>query len=130
MRPLEQTILAPPDGNCFAACVASVLEMPLDDVPNFVGQDWFQQWQVWLAKRNLQLLTFTIGPYDEWRPSGYALLGAQSPRGDFLHSVVCRDGKIVWDPHPQRDMGVGEWRDWTIFAVLDPARPILLRGRA
>jgi hypothetical protein len=32
MKPVFQTRYDPPNGNCMAACVASILELPLDDV--------------------------------------------------------------------------------------------------
>lgn len=127
MKPVEQTILAPPHGDCFRACIASLLELPIEEVPNF-GQEegepageWFQKWQRWLAPRQLILYTWDIEK-GGFTPPGYALLGADSPRGDWLHSVVCLDGQIVWDPHPGRADGVGKWRDWTVFGILDPAR--------
>lgn len=125
MNQVEQTIFAPPDGNCLAACVASILELPLEAVPNFHEEGWYFKWCDWLAPMNLKWVSF---PYQgsEWIPSGYSILGAQSPRFDYLHAVVCFDGQIVWDPHPERHMGVGEWKDWTVFVVLDPSKPILL----
>lgn len=121
MIPVEQTYLAPPEGNCFAACVASILELGINDVPNYHSEEWFQQWNEWLKPRGLMLLTFAIQPGNTWRPAGFSIIGAKSPRGDWIHAVVARDGQVVWDPHPQRDMGLGEWVDWTIFQALDPA---------
>ncbi len=125
MKPVEQSILKPPDGDCFAACMASLLELPLEAVPNFTSPDWYQHWQEWLEPFNLTLLTFTIPDGGcAWLPSGYALLCAESPRGPWDHSVVCLDGKVVWDPNPQREQGLGKWKEWTLIAVLDPSRPI------
>jgi hypothetical protein len=124
MKPVEQTYLTYPDGNCFAACVASVLELPLEAVPDFKGEGWLDRWQEWLAKHNLTFVNFHIDPADEWRPPGYSLLAADSPRGAWLHSVVCHNGTIVFDPHPERHMGVGKWQEWTVFVVLDPSKPV------
>lgn len=122
MKPVEQTQFGFPGGNCFAACMASVLELSLDAVPNFESVKWFHEWNEWLRPRNLSLMTFSIRPHDEWKPDGVALLGAKSLRGDWLHSVVILDGEIVWDPHPERALGVGAWMDYTVFQVLDPSR--------
>lgn len=124
---VEQTKLTYPDGNCFAACIASIFELTLDEVPDYMGDDWHEWWNRWLAERNLTLIHWKIPDPDDpdsYRPPGYSLLGADSPRGDWLHSVVCLDGEVVWDPHPQREMGLGTWRDWTVFAVLDPTKPL------
>lgn len=129
MIPVEQTILKPPLGNCFPACIASVLELPLHLVPHPTAEEGASEagWreylvrvQAWLARMNLCLVG--VGMCLHWKPAGLALLGAASPRGEYIHSVVCRDGDIVWDPHPERAMGVGEWLDWHVFQMLDPKR--------
>jgi hypothetical protein len=120
MIPVEQRYLKPPEGDCFAACMASILELPLDGMPNFKGSDWFYKWQEWLKPMNLTLLMINYNQEGQ-APYGYSILGAQSPRGDFLHAVVCFDGEIVHDPHPQREQGVGERVDWTVFLVRDPS---------
>ena len=129
MKPVEQTQLTYPDGNCFAACVATLLELPLEAVPDFKGDGWYDAWLEWLKPRNLTFINFRIDPGDSWRPPGYSLLAADSPRGKWLHSVVCKDGEIVWDPHPERHMGVGEWKEWTSFVVLDPSKPVCVNDK-
>jgi hypothetical protein len=129
MKPVEQTRLSGTDGNCFAACLASLFEVALDEVPQATPQEldkhnddgWLQYTerlnQEFLLPRGFYIVTFK---YDGWKPRGYALLAAQSPRHDGLHSVVCLDGEIVYDPHPRRDMGVGEWKEWDVLMVADP----------
>lgn len=119
---VEQTITGYPDGNCFPACLASVLELPLADVPLFCDDDWLEQYNEWLRPRNLVLLLVPYAP--DWHPPGYAILGAESPRGPWLHAAVCYDGELVWDPHPQRSMGLRAWLDWAVFVVLDPQRKV------
>lgn len=122
MKPVEQTITKPPNGNCFAACVASLLELPLEQVPNYLEPHgvWFENWQKWLSERNLTLYCWTAS----YTPKGYSVLNAKSPRGDFHHSVVALDGEVVWDPHPDRHMGLGERVEYVVFGILDPSKPI------
>ena len=125
MKPVEQTILTVPGGNCFAASVASILELPLDALPVIEQHEdgqWFYQWLDWLGPLNLTFVLIASSP--SWTPLGYAILSAQSPRDLCLHCVVCFNGKIAWDPSPWREQGVGEWRDWIIFQVLDPSKPV------
>ena len=117
---VEQDILAPPNGNCYAACVASILELPLSEVPNFTAPRWFQEWNEWLRLRGLMLLSFTRRPNDDWKPAGYSIMGVMSPRGDFQHAVVALDGDLAWDPHPQRAMGIGKVMDYAVFQALFP----------
>lgn len=42
MKPVNQTQFKPPDGDCLSACIASILELPLNKVPNYIAYDnWF-----------------------------------------------------------------------------------------
>lgn len=100
MKPVYQTITTVPGGNCFAACVASILEVGLLAVPNFQGADWHARWQAWLAHYNAQFLTVAHDPQHPIR--GYAVGIIASPRGDFMHAVVQKDGTTVHDPYPVR----------------------------
>ena len=42
MKKVYQRIIDPKKGDCFKCCIASILELDYDEVPNFVEQeDWF-----------------------------------------------------------------------------------------
>jgi hypothetical protein len=120
---VEQTVFGYPDGNCFGACVASILELPLDETPSTKGLDgekWWAIWEKWFAERNTGLVNF--GYTKGWQPRGYWLLGAESPRlPGRIHSVVCKGNELIHDPHPERSQGVGAWKETTILYLLDPS---------
>lgn len=101
MQAIDQTTFGEGLGNCFSACVASILELPIDDVP-FFGADelWWTRFSEWLEARNLYAvcLKHRAGR----APVGYHILSGKSPRGEFLHSVVAKGDDIVHDPHPSR----------------------------
>ena len=87
-------------GNCFAACVATVLGLRLEDVPAFehpIVQ--VRDLSRWLADKGLALVCARAG-------SGYMgeclhmRLGS-GPRGR-RHAVVYYGGSLVHDPHPSR----------------------------
>lgn len=134
MQPIEQTRFTPEEGgNCYAACIASILECSLDEVPQLNGDEglteegysaYRDRLYDWLRQRNLDPLYFEAGR--EWVPRGYAVLAVRSPRFPELeHAVVARDGEVIWDPHPSRDRWaeLGQERiGYTIFQMLDPAR--------
>lgn len=128
MIPVEQVHTAPPDGDCMRACLASILELPLEDVPNYHGSTWAMRYQEWLNARNLMMLTWAHSDgqdgQDAVTETGYAILCAKSPRGDYNHAVVTYAGEIVWDPSPHRDDGIGSYVEWTILVPLDPAKLI------
>lgn len=102
MQPVVQTRTGA-DGNCFAACLASILEIPLKQVPEFTEDDWLEEANEFLAKHGLHYQRVPM--YS--RPSGYSTIEGISPRGG-LHACVALDGELVWDPHPiEMDDGQG-----------------------
>lgn len=124
MIPVKQTDTTSETGNCFAACLASILEVPLGIMNMPVGgldaETWGPAWDAFLAKYNLGISCFTPGGRP---PRGYAIAGIKSPRfPDTLHAVVAYNGRIIHDPHPSvevPDEGA-EVVDWTIIHPLDP----------
>lgn len=121
MKPVDQSIFKAPGGDCMAACVASILELPLEAVPNPQSDEWYKEWDAFLLPLNLRLIYFR--PQEEgWAPPGYSILAGKSPRGDWDHAVVCYDGRIVHDPYPGR-AGVTSVVDYAVFMVLDPSKP-------
>lgn len=117
MIQIEQDL---PD-NCFAACVASILELPINKVPNFVGlhgHRWFRELIEWLRPLGLGVIFVSHSSCNE-APAGYSILSVTSLRGDFNHAVVALDGSVVWDPSPSREMGFGDKQYWVVFTLLD-----------
>jgi hypothetical protein len=117
MIPVYQNILTPPKGNCVAACVASILEIPLETVPNFNDYpDWWEALNWFLGLYGLYAVDVTIPPGREWFVCrGYHLINGQSPRFDCLHAVVGKDGRMVHDPFPG-GTGLKSIELYTIFA--------------
>jgi hypothetical protein len=116
MRPVKQDRLYSPEGigngNCFAACLASLLDIPLWMVPPFdqmFGRDgWRQRVDEWLERIHRLELVDTAGHQPDKLPEFYIASG-MSPRG-VKHSVIYSGGKLVHDPHFS-DTGIAavEW---------------------
>ncbi len=106
MKPIDQTTFGKGKGNCFAACIASILEVGIDEVPNFVCEykNWVGETLKWLNKRGFTGM-FLTGSEEgvAFRPDCYHVVTGPSPRGDFLHAVVGRGDSLVHDPHPSRE---------------------------
>lgn len=137
MREVQQTIFEPPLGDCFRACIASILDLEIDDVPNFNehGDDWWCAFGKWLASRGMVA-------FEVWIPDGgdqswcstvdkltdvFAIVTFDSPRGDWLHCAVAdaTTGVVVWDPFPGATKG---WpldkqpKAWTFLVRLADAK--------
>ena len=118
-------VLQPTQDSCTAACIASIFEIPIKDVPILPDDDtWIDALNVWLDQFGLYsfAITFAIKEHrDVLR--GYSLGGIKSKNSAGKnHCVVCHNGKIVWDPlHGGRDGA--EYPDtWEIFIVKNPAQ--------
>jgi hypothetical protein len=56
MKKVYQTIIDPGHGNCMQAVVASLFEMDLDQVPNFIelGDRWFMEFRKFFIERGYE----------------------------------------------------------------------------
>jgi len=119
MRPVDQTRFGAPDGNCMEACVASILELELDEVPDLaiLGNGWYDTLVDFLARFDLEPLELDAQKARKiWVPTGFHIISGKSLRGNFLHAVVGLGGKMVHDPHPDRG-GLAREEQWTVFVV-------------
>lgn len=110
-------------GNCLAACVASILELPITEVPNvetlFNVSDtyYYDVLYSWLKS-----LGYEYGTDDRFKvfhknkyfneenrealkaycKNKYYLVSGKSSRG-VTHLCIYKNGKLVHDPHPTKE---------------------------
>lgn len=122
MIPVTQTLLHDPDndirGNCLQACLASIFEDDIENIPHFVeytGADWFDRMNRWLIE-NKQCYILAITDWDKANHifHGYSIMNGTSPRG-VKHSVVAYNNQMIHDPHPDNNGLVGEVETYWIF---------------
>ena len=113
MKPVDQDRVGWPNGNCTAACIASLIEKPVEAVPNF--NHWvpvFGHWEIaaaawlrncgWLMSPSWGYEWVTKGDGDDVvRPGEIVLAGGVNPAG-INHMVLWRDGELAHDPNPSR----------------------------
>jgi len=147
MIPVMQTRFGNnPDGpgNCFSACVASILECSLADLPDEaeivtrLKAEHAGKWEMWpnrfkwgksferlwtetqeyCRQRGLFMLEIK-GPFTGGEEA-WCVISADSPRG-LLHSTVGRGLRVVHDPHPEGGGIKEEDRSYIFFVAIDPA---------
>lgn len=141
MKPVKQTIGAPPNGNCFAACVASILEVPLTGVINPRGEDYQDKWRQWFAKKGLtwvevdvEALRIGRGGYTHfivhkdhhWIAAVPSLNYTNDDGSHKWHSVVMKGDELAHDPSTEsiyESVSLDDVRDAS-FLFVDPARAI------
>lgn len=113
MTPTKQTILGS-KGNCFAACIASILDCTIDDIPNLnayeESEEWMQVLNDWLSNRGLGYMEVIVPSADinvffRNKDFYHVIIGPTNRSSNLFHAVVGRKGKIVFDPHPT-DLGL------------------------
>lgn len=131
MLPVYQTILEPPGGNCLQACVASILEIGLDEVPNFADKmnfedlddsSWWTYYEDYLEMHGLQPIG--IDSVSGWIPRGWHIIVGKSPRGDYDHALIGYKGEAVHDPYPGGNCELREITSLEVFVALRPSNGI------
>jgi hypothetical protein len=121
MIPVKQTIIHNPpevNGNCFAAVIASILEMPIEDVlpvqDRFDQQDWHIELFYWLKERGWLWryapefkMMFTEGKipagttHETFKDKPYFVTGKTNRfEGKVDHVCIYMNGQLIHDPHP------------------------------
>lgn len=108
-------------GSCFTACIASILEISLNDLPNFVeyNEKWILKLWDFLEPKGLTYtsVNWKANSPPERIPAGYHLINGYAPRG-FRHSVIGFRGVMIHDPFP-RGNGLITVEDWGVIHPLD-----------
>lgn len=138
MIPVDQTEFGA-RGDCFRACVASILELASADVPHFCEPgvtSWWHFFLDWATNRGYVVETggpfhgehwytyegsrfeWSAYPWDERPPVGYSILTGTSPRHvvtNGQHAVVALDGVMVHDPRVGDRRGVLDVYDYIVI---------------
>jgi hypothetical protein len=126
MKPVFQTIPAPDGkGNCLQACIASILELSLEQVPHFAlwydSSDWHEKMNDWLMETaGIYEITVAANSMYLEQTYGFAILNGMSERG-VMHSVVIHNGLMVHDPYPG-GTGIATPESYGLFICTQPAR--------
>ena len=105
-------------GNCWQVCIASILELPLEDAFDcrpYSDEVWFDKFNKWLLYRGLYCISFDHSadkPLACSQIIGYAIMDCMSTtlyHGEH-HVVVIKNQEVVHDPNPRAEGRLGECR--------------------
>lgn len=119
MKPVFQSIVCPARGDCQSAAIASIMELPIAEVPPWVAISydehkphlWYDYMITWLRERGLFIVTVEWSDFRDWRALDGVFCIASVPSQKFAngaHAVVGTwdkrdDGhyfRIAHDPRP------------------------------
>lgn len=129
MKPQNMLVLHDPEngfyGDCFRACIASLLHMPTEQVPHVLENygdepdaDFIGRMNLWLNRHRLVFIEFPTAQDEDallqvsrayFGDVHYVLLG-RSKRG-YNHNAIYKAGELVHDPHPEGGGIVGPAED-------------------
>ena len=127
MKPVMQKSLGLGHGDCLHACLASILECDLADIPNLSAEtktlaDQIANEDAFLRSRGVRAIRCLLtGSYESgdvfFLFDGYGIAWGKSPRSHMQHCVVVvsDDGmlRIAHDPHPG---GLGIEGEFTVVS--------------
>ena len=127
MLPITKKICNFKTGDCFRACVASILELQIEYVPNFMsdGPNCFDQnLREWGDRNGFRAIDIQIEGTNDIKNIDlvlrdcYVIATGESPRNKkYFHSVVWFNGELLHDPHPDRTGISGTPRMFTVLVL-------------
>lgn len=131
MKPVYQTIFGKPHGNCLQACVASLFELELDQVPNFMTfkSDWWDQLVEFCKPRGVYPLHVRFPEVEDTCQNlhGIYFAAVETQRG-LLHETIWKDGVMIHDPYPGGSV-ITRVEGYTVFvSLMEGANAPLLEG--
>jgi hypothetical protein len=102
-----KTLQTDEGGDCFAACIASILEVSIEGFPNFLAKvgekTWWERWQDYLYENYRQRL-LNWDKEDDGLPDvkHFAWWIAEVQPNNIPHAVVFYQEEMRHDPYPGR----------------------------
>lgn len=129
MVPVQQSKTGHRRGDCFAACLASIFEVKIEDVPEFTEELWHVQLTEWLSGRGMSF-AYIHAERGVTPPKGYSIASTEFEMTDGkrgTHCVVALDGRVAWDPFPGKSAALlassySFISHWLVFTALDAAK--------
>lgn len=128
MIPVQQTRFGNGQGNCLLACVASILDRPLESIPDFTmsGCGWFEDLYEWCLNEDIGVICLNPCDLDSslflnlwciliWTVDGCNCCDGKVP--DENHAVIGRCNRIQSNNPDTQD--VDKWK-WEAIVKFDP----------
>ena len=122
MKPVDQTIFGFEKGNCMQACIASIFEVSLDEIPNFMRdgeKNYLYNLNEWCDE--FGIICFDVGADGDSSKifkDMHVIITGKSPRDESKqHAVIYYNGKMIHDPHVDKTGIIGEPLFIMVFAI-------------
>ena len=100
MNPILQTKFDK-DGNCLAACIATIYSVDIDSIPSLSDHIWDKEISEWFAKQfNKFIIPMRLHDLEDSVFNGsfvLTVINSENPNIE-RHAVITQGNKIVFDP--------------------------------
>jgi len=95
-------------GDCFAACMASLLELPIEVMPNDHSEYWWFIWEKFLDQFGLELTSCSAnGPI--WSEYPWIASVKSKNYDNTTHAIIAHNGgEVLFDPSTKKTYKMGE----------------------
>lgn len=109
MKGQKQKIVDTNIGDCFRACMASLLELPIDVLPNDHSPAWFGNWLKFLDQFGLGLCSSANPDGPIWATEPWIATVKSKNFEGGTHAILMHHGGIVlFDPSTKKRYRTGE----------------------
>ena len=114
-------------GNCWQVCIASILELPLEeafDCRKYSDNGWFGRFNEWLLPKGLYCIRFDHSvekPIACSQIIGYAIMACMFSTL-YQHVVIIKNQEVVHDPNPHAKGRLGECRGFYLILPIQPGK--------
>lgn len=104
----RQTISDPAIGDCFRACMATLLQLPPQVLPNDFSPSWHSNWQTYLRQFGIQLSYSQPNTGPIWLPDPWiATVRSLNYEGVHHAILVHQAGVVLHDPSTKKRWKTG-----------------------
>lgn len=108
MKKYNQQVTSPLIGDCFRACMATVLQLPPEVLPNDHSPGWHNIWAAFFRQFGLDLMYG--GPKDAIFMDGLWIAIVKSLNfKETTHAIVMTDSKVYHDPSNKKRYKAGTY---------------------
>lgn len=100
MKFIKQTTFGK-DGNCLMACIASILDLKIEDIPNPKHDGWINELNEWLINKTgyyIQTIGFNEDSYFSESFISSVKIGVGKSSSGLRHAVLVKGNEIIHDP--------------------------------
>ncbi len=96
---IKQTKTGKGEGNCLAACIASLLGCDIDIVPDY-KEEWYEKLNIWMLRKLGHVMISVDFLHNDMPNILLIAIGESSLFTGQKHAVIYRGSKQIFDPSP------------------------------